>query len=102
MVGQRLAPAREKVLCWIAAFSKKIDIYLGVGKQGLSPTLVPHVMEVEANLLAEKLKFSKRETVSTYFDYLPGENQATITHQVVFNAFRVVSRTGEVEILVLI
>jgi predicted alpha/beta superfamily hydrolase len=70
-------------------FSLPVNIYLGVGKEGLAPSKTPHVMEVDANLLAEKLKSSQSPNVSVYFDYLPEENHATITHQAVFHAFRV-------------
>ena len=66
----------------------KAYIYIGVGKEGLAPSEAPHVMEVDANLLAEKLVASKNKNVKTYFDYLPQENHATVTHQAIFNAFR--------------
>lgn len=69
-------------------FSQSTGIYIGVGKEGLSPGKIPHVMEVDANLLAEKLKASKSKTVRVYFDYLPDEDHSTITHQAIFNAFR--------------
>ena len=69
-------------------FGKKIEVYVGVGKEGLSPSVVPHVMEVDANLLAEKLQYSKNPHLKTFFDYLPQEDHATITHQAVFNAIR--------------
>lgn len=69
-------------------FKQQTDVYIGVGKEGLAPTDLPHVMEVEANVLAEKLKMTKSKSVTTYFDYLPQEDHATITHQSVFNAFR--------------
>ncbi|RNI22493.1 alpha/beta hydrolase [Rufibacter latericius] len=68
-------------------FSQKTDIYIGVGKEGLSPGDIPHVMEVDANLLVEKLK-NKNKQVNVYFDYLPLEDHATITHQAIFNALR--------------
>lgn len=45
-------------------------------------------MEVDANLLAEKLINSKSKSVKVHFDYLPQEDHATILHQAVFNAFR--------------
>ena len=45
-------------------------------------------MEVDANLLAEKLQAAKSSHLRVYFDYLPQEDHATITHQAVFNAFR--------------
>jgi uncharacterized protein len=69
-------------------FTQQTDIYIGVGKEGLSPGDVPHVMEVDANLLFEKIKSTKSKKLNTYFDYLPQEDHATITHQAVFNAFR--------------
>jgi hypothetical protein len=59
-----------------------------VGKEGLTPTGIPRVMEVDANLLAEKIKNSKSKSVKVYFDYLPDENHATIMHQAVYNALK--------------
>jgi Predicted hydrolase of the alpha/beta superfamily len=70
-------------------FANRTDIYIGVGKEGLAPSKTPRVMEVDANLLAEKLRKSKSPNVRVYFDYLPQEDHATITHQAVFNAFRI-------------
>ena len=63
-------------------------VYIGVGKEGLAPTEIPHVMEVEANLLAEKIGNGNNKNLTLYFDYLPQEDHATITHQAVFNALR--------------
>ncbi|OUJ74249.1 alpha/beta hydrolase [Hymenobacter crusticola] len=67
--------------------SKK-GIYIGVGKEGLGPSDIPHVMEVDANLLVEKLMLLKNKNLQVNFDYLPQENHATITHHAVFNALR--------------
>lgn len=72
-----------------STFSKNISIYIGVGKEGLAPTTIPHVMEVEANVLAEKILSTKSKSVKVHFDYLPEEDHATMTHQSVFNAFRI-------------
>ena len=72
----------------ISNIRQPINVYIGVGKEGLAPTEIPHVMEVESNVLVEKLKNSKNSNVHVYFDYLPAEDHATITHQAVFNAFR--------------
>lgn len=36
--------------------SPKTDVYIGVGKEGLTPTQIPRVMEVDANLLTEKIR----------------------------------------------
>jgi uncharacterized protein len=70
-------------------FLPQTDIYIGVGKEGLAPTDIPHVMEVEANILAEKIQHKKSKNVTVYFDYLPQEDHATITHQAIFNALRI-------------
>jgi uncharacterized protein len=69
-------------------FNQQTDIYIGVGKEGLTPTEIPRVMEVDANLLTEKIKGSKSKNVKVYFDYLPQENHATLMHQAVSNSFR--------------
>lgn len=69
-------------------FLQKTGIYIGVGKEGLTPTEIPRVMEVDANLLAEKIRSTKSKNVHVYFDYLPQEDHATIMHQAVFNALR--------------
>lgn len=67
---------------------KNTDIYIGVGKEGLTPTKLPRVMEVDANVLADKIKRFDNSNVKVYFDYLPNENHATIMHQAVFNSFK--------------
>lgn len=69
------------------SFTQKIDVYIGVGKEGLAPTAEPHVMEVDANLMVEKLQNSKSKTLKVYFDYLPDKDHATISHQAFSNAF---------------
>lgn len=70
-------------------FTQPTTICIAVGKEGLAPTTIPHVMEVEANVLAEKLQQSKSKAVTTYFDYLPQEDHGTIAHQAISNAFKV-------------
>jgi predicted alpha/beta superfamily hydrolase len=69
-------------------YDQTTGVYIGVGKEGITPTEIPRVMEVDANLLAEKIKATKSRQVKLYFDYLPDENHATIMHQAVSNAFR--------------
>ncbi|WP_268849357.1 alpha/beta hydrolase [Flavobacterium aestivum] len=69
-------------------FNQQTDIYIGVGKEGLTPTVIPRVMEVDANVLTEKIKDAKNKNVKVFFDYLPQENHATIMHQAVSNSFR--------------
>ena len=45
-------------------------------------------MEMGANLSYEKLNSAKSYQVCTYYDYLPQEDNATVSHQAIFNAFR--------------
>jgi predicted alpha/beta superfamily hydrolase len=71
-----------------AGFSKKTLVYISVGKEGLVPGDNPRVMEVDANLLADKIKGTKSKNVDVYFDYLPNEDHGTILHQAVSNALR--------------
>ncbi len=70
-------------------FTRQTKVYIGVGKEGLGLSASPHVMEVDANLLAEKLKQTACKCMQVYFDYLPQEDHASITHQAVFNALRI-------------
>lgn len=72
-------------------FTQPTKVYVGVGKEGLTPSDVPRVMEVDANLLVEKLKKAENKSLHIYFDYLPDEDHATITHQAVFNALRLLN-----------
>ncbi|MBT2561220.1 alpha/beta hydrolase [Pedobacter sp. ISL-68] len=69
-------------------FVRQTDVYIAVGKEGLTPTEIPRVMEVDANLLTEKIKGFKNKNVKVYFDFLPQENHATIMHQAVSNSFK--------------
>ncbi|OKL41356.1 alpha/beta hydrolase [Pontibacter flavimaris] len=78
-------------------FTQQTDVYIGVGKEGLTPTAIPRVMEVDANLLAEKLKETKSKSINVYFDYLPQEDHATIMHQAVSNSFKLLYPKGHKE-----
>lgn len=71
------------------AVKSRTSVYIGVGKEGLTPGKTPHVMEVDANLLAEKLESLNNKNLTVHFDYLPQEDHATIAHQAVYNAFKV-------------
>jgi predicted alpha/beta superfamily hydrolase len=66
---------------------KPMLVYIGVGKEGLTQTALPRVMEVDANLLAEKIENVKSPDIKVFFDYLPKEDHATILHQALLNAF---------------
>jgi predicted alpha/beta superfamily hydrolase len=70
------------------SFTQQTAIYIAVGKEGLTPTEIPRVMEVDANLLAEKIKATKSKNIKVYFDYLPKEDHATILHPAASNSFR--------------
>ncbi|WP_316828990.1 alpha/beta hydrolase [Pedobacter miscanthi] len=78
----------EKANLAQSSFKQSAQVYIAVGKEGLTPTAIPRVMEVDANLLAEKIKDTKNKNIRVYFDYLPLENHATIMHQAVSNSFR--------------
>jgi len=69
-------------------FDHPTAVYIGVGKEGLTPGANPRVMEVDANLLADRIKTAKSKQVTVQFDYLPQEDHATIMHLAVFNALR--------------
>ena len=71
-------------------FDHPTKVYLAVGKEGLTPGEHPHVMEVDVNLFAEKLK-AGNNALKVYFDYLPNEDHATIMHQAVLNALKYLS-----------
>ncbi len=78
-----------------SGFNQPTFVYIGVGKEGLTPGPQPRVMEVDANLLADRLRNSQSKTLHVFFDYLPQENHATIGHQAVFNAFRLLFGKAE-------
>lgn len=67
-----------------ASFTTPVQVYLAVGKEGLAPCEAPHVMEVDANLLAEKLMNAKNKALKVTFDYFPEEDHGTILHQAVY------------------
>ncbi len=69
-------------------FNRPTAVYIGVGKEGLTPGANPRVMEVDANLLADKIRAGNSKQVTVQFDYLPQEDHATIMHIAVFNALR--------------
>jgi uncharacterized protein len=68
--------------------ASKTNVYIGVGKEGLTPTEEPRVMEVDANILADKIKATSNKNINLIFDYLPEENHATVAHQALLNAFK--------------
>ena len=79
---------REKPLILDQAYTTPIQIYIGVGIEGSIDGSKNHIMEKDAELLAKKIKNGSSKNVKVFFNYLPDESHATITHQAVFNAFR--------------
>lgn len=77
---------QSTVTNWSLTSTDSLQVYIAVGKEGLTPGSNPRVMEVDANLLFEKVK-ALTPRIQCYFDYLPDENHATILHQAVNNAF---------------
>ncbi len=75
----------ERNFTQIQRISQPTDIYIAVGKEGLTPTEPPRVMEVDANVLADQIRALKNPAVHVYFDYLPDEDHATIMHRAVSN-----------------
>lgn len=78
-------------------YTQPLKIYIGVGKEGLSPTEIPRVMEEDAKLLYDLIKSSKSKSIESHFDYLELENHASILHQAALNAFRLLSKSEKKE-----
>ena len=68
--------------------STRTQVYIGVGKEGLTPGKFPRVMEADANYLAEKIKKVKNAHVKVCFDYLPNADHGNIAHQAIMNAIK--------------
>lgn len=73
----------------------KADVYIGVGKEGAVPGDSTHTMEGDARVLADKLKYIGNKSLNVYFDYLPDEDHASIMHQAVYNALRMLYATRD-------
>jgi predicted alpha/beta superfamily hydrolase len=69
-------------------FGKKTLVYIGAGREGLAPSRSPHVSEVDAKQLADKLNNLKDKNLNVYYDYLPEENHATISEPALFDALK--------------
>ncbi len=68
------------------------DVYIGVGKEGATPGARPHIQEADARTLAERLQAARNPALRVQFDYLPAETHATVSHQALLNAFRLLAR----------
>lgn len=71
-----------------ATITQPTTIYIAVGKEGKTPGHIPRIMEEDAKQLYEKVKVLKNTKI--YYDYLPQETHATIGHQAVMNAFKLI------------
>jgi len=70
------------------AYQQPTAIYIGVGKEGSIDGSKNHIMEEDAKRLYTKIQQGKSDNIKAFFDYLPEEDHATVTHQAIFNAFR--------------
>lgn len=70
----------------------KANVFIAVGKEGLTPDPNPSVMEVDANKLADKLSKIPNPDLHIYFDYLPSDTHATIAYQALYNAIRKIGK----------
>lgn len=66
------------------------SIYIGVGKEGETPTGKAHLMEEDAQILADQIKHFTNRRLTVFFDYLPEENHATVAYQALYNAFKMI------------
>lgn len=82
---------KQEIQWWQTNLVQKTNVYIAVGKEGFTPTEIPRVMEVDANLLADKIQNIQNTNFTVFFDYLPQENHATILHQAVSNAFKLLN-----------
>lgn len=82
----------QKNISAIKTLQNKTKVYIGVGKEGLSPSITPRWMEKDAKLLYQKISGAGNKYLSVYFDYLPQENHATILHQAVINGIKIFNR----------
>lgn len=73
---------------WSRKVTRPTEIYIGVGKEGLTPGPNPRVMDVDANVLYDEIKAVKNGRVKIKFDYLQDEDHATIGHQAVLNSIK--------------
>lgn len=58
----------------------KTKVYIAVGKEGLGLSEEPHVMEVDANVMADKIQAINNKNVQVDFDYFPEYDHASMGH----------------------
>jgi predicted alpha/beta superfamily hydrolase len=76
-------------------FPDRKDVYIGVGNEGQAPGTQGRTMEEYAISLTEVLKSSQNKHIHLCYDYLPEEDHATVMHQAVMNAFRVLYKDDQ-------
>lgn len=67
------------------------EIYISSGKEGMAPDNT-HVMEVDANVMAERIRSLNNPNLHLIHDYLPDEDHATTGHHAILNALKSLSR----------
>jgi predicted alpha/beta superfamily hydrolase len=70
-------------------FTQATSISIGVGKEGPTPSIPPRIMEDDAKAFFTKIKSVQNKNIKVSFDFLPAEDHATISHQAIFNALRI-------------
>ncbi len=68
--------------------AKRTKVYIAVGKEGLGLSEEPHVMEVDANVMADKIEALNNKNIKLQFDYFPEYNHATIGHFGLYEGLR--------------
>jgi predicted alpha/beta superfamily hydrolase len=68
--------------------STKTRVYIAVGKEGLAPSEQPHVMEVDANVMVEKIQELNNKNIDLHFDFFPEYDHATIGYRALYEGFR--------------
>ncbi len=66
----------------------KTRVYIAVGKEGLGLSEEPHVMEVDANVMADKIKTINNKNIQLQFDYFPEYDHAGIGHFGLYQGLR--------------
>lgn len=66
----------------------RTNVYIAAGKEGLGLSEEPHVMEVDANVMADKIKALNNKNIRIQFDYFPEYNHATIGHFGLYEGLR--------------
>lgn len=77
-----------------SSWQSDIHIYIAVGKEGLTPGIHPRLMKDDVKALAEKIGKGKSSRVHVFYNYLPGENHATIMHQAILDGLKAQKNTS--------